>query len=259
MKKIAAISSVLLGLVFLAGCSQQPESQTQPMTPTSVAQAPAQPVATTITPIKQIPMNWDVIQFDTCGKKTKYEKLSWWNKFSSQVGKFNYYTDGYIELVLKQADYLHPSNVKYNQETYCSEQNNQSSVICNYRKDVKLSINDFGDYGEGCLSKDGSAFIAVFPGEYMGGGNYIFRYDIASDNLEAAQKVNESQPNGSGWIDPPTTFGKRIGNIIKMTGGNSDAGCGSTTDFDYNIVTNQLKMTKRCNQCAEEKTQCNVF
>jgi PBP1b-binding outer membrane lipoprotein LpoB len=46
MKKVLAISSVLLGVVFLAGCGQQPVSQTQPTTPTSVAQKPAQPVAT---------------------------------------------------------------------------------------------------------------------------------------------------------------------------------------------------------------------
>ncbi|MFH0818850.1 MAG: hypothetical protein V1898_02550 [Patescibacteria group bacterium] len=39
MKKVLAISSVLLGIVFLAGCGQQPVSQTQPTTP-------AQPVAT---------------------------------------------------------------------------------------------------------------------------------------------------------------------------------------------------------------------
>ncbi len=46
MKKVLAISSVLLGVVFLAGCGQQPVSQTQPTTPAPVAQTPAQPVAT---------------------------------------------------------------------------------------------------------------------------------------------------------------------------------------------------------------------
>lgn len=46
MKKVLAISSVLFGVVFLAGCGQQPVSQTQPTTPAPVAQTPAQPVAT---------------------------------------------------------------------------------------------------------------------------------------------------------------------------------------------------------------------
>lgn len=46
MKKVLAISSMLLGVVFLAGCGQKPVSQTQPTTPAPVAQTPAQPVAT---------------------------------------------------------------------------------------------------------------------------------------------------------------------------------------------------------------------
>ena len=46
MKKVLAISSVLLGVVFLAGCGQQPVSQTQPAVPVPVAQTPTQPVAT---------------------------------------------------------------------------------------------------------------------------------------------------------------------------------------------------------------------
>lgn len=46
MKKVIAMSLVLLGVVFLAGCGQQPVSQSQPTTPAPVAQAPMQPVAT---------------------------------------------------------------------------------------------------------------------------------------------------------------------------------------------------------------------
>lgn len=44
MRKVIAISSLLLGVVFLAGCGQQQTNQTQPPTPVPVAQAPAQPV-----------------------------------------------------------------------------------------------------------------------------------------------------------------------------------------------------------------------
>lgn len=48
MKKVLAISSVLLGVVFLAGCRQQPVNQTQPTTPAPVAKQPAtnQPIVT---------------------------------------------------------------------------------------------------------------------------------------------------------------------------------------------------------------------
>jgi hypothetical protein len=59
MKKVLAISSTLLGVVFLAGCGQQSVSQIHPTTPTLVAQQPAinQPVATqpTTTPVSQEP------------------------------------------------------------------------------------------------------------------------------------------------------------------------------------------------------------
>ncbi len=41
MKKVLAISSVLLGIVFLTGCGQQPVSQTQPTAPAPVATQPA--------------------------------------------------------------------------------------------------------------------------------------------------------------------------------------------------------------------------
>jgi hypothetical protein len=40
MKKVLAISSVLFGIVFLAGCGQQSVSQIQPTTPASVMQTP---------------------------------------------------------------------------------------------------------------------------------------------------------------------------------------------------------------------------
>jgi hypothetical protein len=47
MKKVLAISSVLFGVVFLAGCGQQPVSQTQqPTTPTPAVQQPSNSVST---------------------------------------------------------------------------------------------------------------------------------------------------------------------------------------------------------------------
>ena len=46
MKKIVTLSALSLGILFLAGCGQQPVSQTQPTTPAPVTQTPAQPVAT---------------------------------------------------------------------------------------------------------------------------------------------------------------------------------------------------------------------
>lgn len=54
MKKVLATSSVLLGVVFLAGCGHQPVNQTQPTTPAPVAQTP-----TTNQPVSNIPVTND--------------------------------------------------------------------------------------------------------------------------------------------------------------------------------------------------------
>lgn len=50
MKKVLAISSVLLGVVFLAGCGQQPISQTELTTQIPAAQQPTQPAPTITQP-----------------------------------------------------------------------------------------------------------------------------------------------------------------------------------------------------------------
>ncbi|MDD5396436.1 MAG: hypothetical protein PHW24_00055 [Candidatus Moranbacteria bacterium] len=259
---IVAITAGVIGWMF-AQKMQTPASQTvatQPTAPVIQIQSET-PTAAQITPTQENSANWNSVQFDACGKKAKYEKLSWWNKFSAQIGKYNYYTDNYINSVLKSASenkYSNPKKIKYTYETFCSDENNKNSIICGDARSKKLSISDFNYYGEGCLAKDGAAFVAVFPGEYMGGGNYIFRYDINNDILESANKVNELQ-NGYAWFAPPTSFGKRVGNIIKMTGGSGDAGCGSSTEFDYDIVSNQVKLIKECTKCEEEKPKCETF
>jgi hypothetical protein len=66
MKKVLAISSVLLGVVFLAGCGQQPVSQTQPTTPAPVVQKPAQPVDETA--------SWQTYSNAKLGFEAKYPK-----------------------------------------------------------------------------------------------------------------------------------------------------------------------------------------
>jgi len=66
MKKFLVISSVLLGVVFLAGCGQQPVSQTQPTTPASVAQQPKQPTDETA--------SWQTYRNEKQGFEFKYPK-----------------------------------------------------------------------------------------------------------------------------------------------------------------------------------------
>ncbi|MFZ1627211.1 MAG: hypothetical protein WAT81_05420 [Candidatus Moraniibacteriota bacterium] len=82
-----------------------------------------------------------------------------------------YYSEAYIQSELKSVSentYANPAGTVYTERaTYCAVRANADSSICS--EPVRnLSASDFAAYGEGCLSKDGTAFIAVFPGEYMG-------------------------------------------------------------------------------------------
>lgn len=259
---IVAITAGVVGWMF-AKKSQAPTSQVatvQPIVPVAQTQ-PEIPTTTQITLVQKNSLDWSLVQFDACGKQAKYEKMQWWNKFAAKVGGFKYYTDNYIEsqiTTVNTNDYYNPTGIKFTKDTLCSDLNKEGSVVCGEGKDKKLSISDFNDYGEGCLAKDGTAFVAVFPGEYMGGGNYIFRYDINNDILEFANKVNELR-DGNTWFAPPTSFGKRVGNIIKMTGSGGDAGCGSNNEFNYDIVANQVKLIKTCFQCEGEKLKCSIL
>jgi PBP1b-binding outer membrane lipoprotein LpoB len=79
MKKVLAISSVLLGVVFLAGCGQKPVSQTQPTTPAPVAQKSAnnQQVATqsapTTAPVDET-ASWQTYSNASLGFTVSYPK-----------------------------------------------------------------------------------------------------------------------------------------------------------------------------------------
>ncbi|OGF28273.1 hypothetical protein A2477_00425 [Candidatus Falkowbacteria bacterium RIFOXYC2_FULL_47_12] len=80
MKKLLAISSVLLGVVFLAGCGQQQTSQIQPTTPAPVAQTPEQPVATQTAPIDET-SSWQTYSSVALGYEIKYPKN--WTKINT--------------------------------------------------------------------------------------------------------------------------------------------------------------------------------
>ena len=183
-----------------------------------------------------------VMEFDDCGKKDKYKNLSWWSDFTEQIERINFYSENHIQSVIGDLTY----------EEFCEKRSMRD--ICGGRVNRKLEIAQFG---EGCLSKNNSLFIAVFPGEYMGGGNNIFSYQINEGLLEKTKKINED--SGKVWRDPPHSFLKREDQIINMEGAGGDAGCWSRSDYQYNYVTNEVKLIKRCEGCQREEGTCELY
>ncbi len=202
-------------------------------------------------------VDWNNEKFSSCGKKERFQGNDWWTDFSKEVEKENYFSDVYIKYSIESInnnDYLNPEKNIFTYETYCKNEKYKNNAICLSKK---LSINDFNNYSQGCLSADGRAFLAVFSGGYLGGSNHVFRYDVESNILEEAQKVNNSQATYSIWLASPTSFGKQKENIIEMTGKSGDAGCSLNTGFEYDIAKNQVRVVKKCSQCMNEKLRCS--
>jgi len=184
----------------------------------------------------------NIIEFDGCGKKDKYKNLSWWSDFIEQIERTNFYSENYIQNVI--------GNLTY--EEFCEK--GSRITICGDGINRKLEIDQFG---EGCLSKDNSLFIAVFPGEYMDDGNHIFSYQIDKSLLEKAKKINEE--SSKIWRAPPQSFLGREDQIINMKGGVGDAGCWIRNDYQYNYITNEVKLIKRCEGCQQEEGTCELY
>lgn len=109
MKKVIAISSVLLGVVFLTGCGQQPVSQTQPTAPAPVAQTP---VASTLqTPQVKEDTSWKTYVNKAAGYQITFPD-SWKGYKTEDDGKgtlsfkikfpysYDIFADGSSELIM---------------------------------------------------------------------------------------------------------------------------------------------------------------
>lgn len=262
-KKIlfAGLTLLVLAGIFLYSASFLDRNTPiiQPVDPQSLVPTEPEAVAPTIDaePPRVSTLDWKKAQFDACGGKEKYGSLPWWEKFMAHAVKVDYYSESYIRSALKniaEDTYRNPEKKVYSHDEFCASPHGDSSPICVGRYQ-KLSAADF-DEGEGCLSKDGKGFVAVFPGEYMGGGNHIFRYDISEDAFEEAERFDDDEPTRNPWVAPPRLFGKRSGNIVKMSGRDGDAGCMIETYFDYDFVANTITLKKYCNECSDEPRTC---
>lgn len=70
------------------------------------------------------------------------------------------------------------------------------------------------------------------------GESHVGRYDTQTKLIELATYTNAEGDGCEAW---PTAFGKRVGDVIEMTGSNGDAGCGADVAFDYNYVKNEYR------------------
>lgn len=263
--KVGAVAVASIGLLGILLLFLQPKTEAPTPTLTNYTQpAPLKTESSGVIPeTPHSAVDWKNVTFDSCGASNKYEKMSWWGQFRAQIEKIPYYSAGYIHYQLQAAEkepYLNPNKKKYTYESYCADTNYSDASICGEEKKRTLTMSDLQEYGEGCLAQDGSAFIALFPGEYVGGGNFIVRYDIKGDVLEVGKRIREDERD-SFFSIPPQEFGKRSGTIIKITGLGGDAGCGGTADYDYNLVTNTISLVKSCSGCGrvEEWKSCKTY
>ncbi len=108
---------------------------------------------------------------------------------------------------------------------------------------------------EGCYAAEANMFVFFGPADYCSAGG-IFRYDIQSGELlqASANFHSDSQCQSS-----MREFGKREGTVIPVTGGFGDAGCASTTYYDYEFVRNHVELKKIYSWCQDEEGTWTYF
>ncbi|MEI8229937.1 MAG: S-layer homology domain-containing protein [Candidatus Peregrinibacteria bacterium] len=106
-------------------------------------------------------------------------------------------------------------------------------------------VNGVISFGQGCLSLDGKTFLALWSGGYCG-GTKLLRYDVTADRIDVAKNV----------FDQPCAqfdeFGKRRGPIIPITGAAGDAGCSSKFFFVFDLLKNEVRLTKTESKCWDD-------
>ncbi len=193
MKKVLAISSVLLGVVFLAGCGQQPVSQTQPTTPAPVAKQPATnpPVATQPTTATA------TMSFDACGNLNKYQKESWYNEFISLVKndfQQNKISNDNFDDVKDYAQICYSKDGNLVLATFTGAYCQKGRVMKFDISSQKLTIAKFIDQkeGESCYfapekfgKQNGNAFeLSRLSGDAGGSATFYFEYNFVENTVK---------------------------------------------------------------------------
>ena len=99
-----------------------------------------------------------------------------------------------------------------------------------------------------CYSENGQMVVFIVPQGYCKSGN-IYRFDIGSSNMLKADVIGHDRGCLAGFDG----FGKRIGNFIKVTGTDGDAGCSSEMHYDYNFLSNYVELISEFNYCQQDR------
>ncbi|HBB56853.1 TPA: hypothetical protein DEW47_00955 [Patescibacteria group bacterium] len=121
---------------------------------------------------------------------------------------------------------------------------------------------------------DNGYIIATIAGDYGGAGFKVVRYDIENNIIEIAKREDvdggkdtpwymkthdnflKNAPQQAkdmySWFNPPADFGNVSGQTIELFGYDGDAGCHSKSYYDYNVIENYVKITKRCSKCESD-------
>lgn len=117
----------------------------------------------------------------------------------------------------------------------------------NFIEAFNNAIGDGKQVEELCYAPGDNLVVFAQQAVYCG-ESQIGRYDVVTNSLEIAEYTNSS---GGECSARPTVFGKRVGNVIKMTGSNGDAGCGTDITFDYDYLKNEYRKTSANSYCYD--------
>ncbi|MDQ1283737.1 MAG: hypothetical protein QG620_85 [Patescibacteria group bacterium] len=193
MKKLLAMSSVLLGVVFLAGCGQQQTSQTQSATPAPVAQQPAttQPPATQpgqTNNVTSVPSDWKTYSDQKYAYQFQYPND--WNL----VGDSGSDPDGY-NVTVWQGEGFNKDNIQIVKVMYGT---NADGTINN--RESYLKMLTIGNYSKISVA-GGQGYYSVnetkngpSPSVYLVGDKEIFLmnfniFDSKKTSLASAEKL----------------------------------------------------------------------
>ncbi len=109
------------------------------------------------------------------------------------------------------------------------------------------------DISSACYSENGDIFIFIVQNEEKRSFN-IFRYDIKHNTISSPNIISHENN-----LIPPSTFGKREGNIINLAASSKKDTCNYNIDYKYDFLKNELSLQKVCTKCPSKNEECSSY